>query len=71
MYGGEILPEFAPWVEKNLGADIKYDDPAQADMEINPPIINQDFVNELGDEGFSRRSFLKWERIMHSHGATF
>mmetsp|Transcript_45797 Transcript_45797/g.33523 ORF Transcript_45797/g.33523 Transcript_45797/m.33523 type:complete len:324 (+) Transcript_45797:331-1302(+) len=38
-------------------------------MEVNPPIFNHDFLKELG-ESFSRRSFLKWERIMHSHGAT-
>lgn len=71
MYAGEVLPAFAPWVTENLGADIQYEDPAQEDMTINAPIINQGFIEELGDKNFSRRSFLKWERIMHSHGATF
>ena len=71
MYGGEILPNFAPWIAENVGADMQYEDPPQADMEINAPIINADFIEELGDKELSRRSFLKWERIMHSHGATF
>jgi alkyldihydroxyacetonephosphate synthase len=39
-------------------------------MEIHPPTINHNFLEELGDKGFDRRSFYKWERIMHSHGAT-
>jgi len=28
------------------------------------------FLEDLGEKGFSRRSFYKWKRIMHSHGAT-
>ena len=39
-------------------------------MEIEPPVLNHAFLEELGDKNYSRRSFLKWERIMHSHGAT-
>jgi len=40
-------------------------------MEITPPNINHAFLEELGTvDAFDRRSFLKWERIMHSHGAT-
>jgi len=39
-------------------------------MEIDPPVLNHEFLSELGDNGFERRSFMKWERIMHSHGAT-
>ena len=71
MYGGEILPSFAPWVRENIGADLEHDDHPQDDMEITAPIINAAFIEELGDKDCSRRSFLKWERIMHSHGATF
>ena len=43
MYGGEILPDFAPWVEENLGVDLRYEDPAQSDMEIDPPNLNVPF----------------------------
>jgi alkyldihydroxyacetonephosphate synthase len=39
-------------------------------MEVDPPIFNHEFLAELGDKSFSRRSFQKWERISHSCGAT-
>ncbi len=39
-------------------------------MPILPPVFNHALLEELGQDDFSRRSFLKWERIMHSHGAT-
>jgi alkyldihydroxyacetonephosphate synthase len=39
-------------------------------MEIHAPHINHAFLEELGENGFERRSFMKWERIMHSHGAS-
>jgi len=41
-------------------------------MECDPPQnTNHEFLNALTEEKcFSRRSFEKWERIMHSHGAT-
>ena len=40
-------------------------------MEIDPPKYNHEFLKELGEKGaFDRRSFMKWERIDHSHGAT-
>ena len=39
-------------------------------MEIDLPILNHGFLEELSEKDFDRRSFLKWERIMHSHGAT-
>jgi alkyldihydroxyacetonephosphate synthase len=45
-------------------------DAAQKDMEIDPPVFNHEFLAELGEKAFSRRSFMKWERIMHSHGQT-
>ena len=31
--------------------------------------MNHEFIKELGDQDFSRRSLEKWERILHSHGA--
>ena len=70
MYGGETLPEFLPWIQANIGADVNRTDPMQDDMEIDAPIINHAFLEALGEESFDRRSFLKWERIMHSHGAS-
>jgi alkyldihydroxyacetonephosphate synthase len=39
-------------------------------MEIHPPKFNHAFLEELAETGYDRRSFLKWERIQHSHGAT-
>ena len=27
MYGGEVLPEFLPWIMQNIGADPKQTDP--------------------------------------------
>jgi alkyldihydroxyacetonephosphate synthase len=69
MHGGECLPGFLPFCEQNLGVDIRYTDPKQEDMQILAPIVSHEFLSELGEKSFSRRSFEKWERIMHSHGA--
>lgn len=41
-------------------------------MQIDEPkFVQHEFLRELEDaKCFSRRSFEKWERIMHSHGAS-
>ena len=41
-------------------------------MEIDPPQnVNHDFLKQLIEsKNFSRLSFEKWERIIHSHGAS-
>jgi len=41
-------------------------------MEVDPPQnTNHEFLQELDKANcYSRRSFEKWERIMHSHGAS-
>jgi len=41
-------------------------------MEADPPRnVNHAFLQALeAEKVFSRRSFMKWERIMHSHGAS-
>ena len=41
-------------------------------MEVDPPQnVSHAFLEELhASKAFSRRSFEKWERIMHSHGAS-
>ena len=38
-------------------------------MEVAAPNLNHEFLEELGETNYSRRSFSKWERIMHSHGS--
>lgn len=58
------------WAEQNAGIDFSKTSPKQADMQIHAPHFNHPFLEELGEKSFDRRSFLKWERIMHSHGAT-
>jgi hypothetical protein len=70
MYGGEVLPAFLPWIVENMQADPNVNEKVQEDMEIHAPNINMAFLEELGTENFSRRSFMKWERIMHSHGCS-
>jgi alkyldihydroxyacetonephosphate synthase len=72
MYGGERMPDFLNWIvdPKNIGADITVSDTKQDDMDVAAPVINLAFLEEFGNENFSRRSFLKWERILHSHGAS-
>ena len=64
------MPDLKAWAENTAGIDLLKTAPKQRDMEIHPPNINHAFLEELGDKAFDRRSFLKWERIMHSHGAT-
>ena len=39
-------------------------------MTIHPSTINHQFLEDLGQDAFDRRSFSKWERIHHSHGCT-
>jgi len=52
-----------------MDIDVNTDDPPQKDIAIDDPILNHDFIEELGTKNFSRRAFEKWERILHSHGA--
>jgi len=70
MYGNQVLPNLLPFFEKELKIDARYSDFPQADIQVPPPMLNHAFLEELGEKDFSRRSFEKWERIMHSHGAT-
>ena len=69
MYGGQYLPKFGTYVSDNMHTDLDSTDPAQPDMDAAAPNLNHAFLEELGSEHLSRRSFAKWERIMHSHGA--
>lgn len=70
MFCEKWMPDFVPFGQSYAGIDINKMIKPQKDMEIDPPIFNHEFLQELGENSFSRRSFLKWERIMHSHGAT-
>lgn len=67
------MPNFAPWILDNVhGVEFGHPSEAQEDVEIDPPKnVNHDFLRDLeAAKCFSRRSFEKWERIMHSHGAS-
>lgn len=64
------MPSLKSWVQDFVGIDFSKVTPKQSDMNIKPPILNHDFLAELSSKDFSRRSFMKWERINHSHGAT-
>jgi len=64
------MPVFKAWLQDFLNLDFDHPKPAQADIEIDPPVLNEAFIDELGIEkdSYSRRSFGKWERVMNSHG---
>lgn len=72
LYSGKELPEFFPWAMREVRLDIKNQKLKQTDMEVDPPKnLSHEFLNELiNEKSFSRLSFEKWERIMHSHGAS-
>jgi hypothetical protein len=67
---GQVMPNLAQWLSDFLHLDFDNPTPPQKDMELDPPTVNEAFVEELGADksSFSRRSFAKWERIMNSHG---
>ena len=67
---GKELPFLVKWAAENAGFNFSQEAPKQDDMEIHAPHFNHAFLEELGENGFERRSFMKWERIMHSHGAS-
>ena len=62
------MPNLKKFTEEVAGIDVTKELPIKKDQEIHPPHFNHAFLEELGDKGVSRRSFEKWERIMHSHG---
>lgn len=72
LYAGHELPGLKDFCVDHIGAEIDKPKHAQADMEADPPQnVNHEFLEELEKQKiFSRRSFMKWERIMHSHGAS-
>lgn len=64
------MPNFKKWAEEFAHIDLSKKSEKQKDMKVHDPNFNHPFLQELGEKNFSRRSFAKWERIMHSHGAT-
>ena len=73
MFAGQTLPGFYPFVQNALGLTLDFEMPKvdPQDIQVTPPFINHEFVEALGDQNFSRRSFNKLERCHHSHGQTF
>ena len=64
------MPEFYKWIIENVGINFDEPKPKQDDMQIDAPKnINHEFFKAI-EGSYSRRSFEKWERIMHSHGAS-
>ena len=57
------MPHLKKFCETVAGIDVNWDIPMNTDPKFKPPIFNHAFLEELGEKGFSRRSFEKWERI--------
>ena len=71
LFSERWMPHFKPWASEVVHIDFNLKrSEKQPDMQVHAPHFNHAFLEELGEKGFSRRSFSKWERIMHSHGAT-
>lgn len=62
------MPHFKAFADEVAGAELTWHIPTKTDQQLKQPTLNHAFLEELGEKGFSRRSFEKWERIMHSHG---
>jgi alkyldihydroxyacetonephosphate synthase len=72
MYEGKGLPAFLEYIKKHLNIKPQYQLEAQNEIPCTPPTnLNHAFIEELGVDQLSRRSFTNVERIMHSHGHTF
>lgn len=70
MYSGEYLPTLVTYCEKEFGINKEVISPKQEIVAVHKSILNHAFIQELG-ESYSRRSFERWERLMHSHGSSF
>lgn len=66
-FSGRIMPDFRTWAETKIGIDVTVNCAPQAHMEVDPPILNEGFLDALNDN-FSRFSIDDKERMMHSHG---
>jgi alkyldihydroxyacetonephosphate synthase len=72
LYSGEEMPGLYQWGLDNLKFDFDLPQETQADMEVDEPKnVNHEFLNDvIKQKCFTRLSFDKWERVMHSHGAS-
>jgi alkyldihydroxyacetonephosphate synthase len=59
-----------PFIKEEAGINTSKNLPLPTDINVPPPILNKDFITELGAGplNYSRRSFEKWERLQISHG---
>ena len=63
------MPHFKDYIIEVAGVDPDVKPlPNNPVKEAPAPTLNHGFLQELGEKGFSRRSFERMERIMHSHG---
>ena len=69
MFSGQKLPKFRIWAEQVLGLDVNVQTPAQKEMEVDPPNLNQGFLDEI-DGKVAEVTMEKKQRILHSHGHT-
>jgi alkyldihydroxyacetonephosphate synthase len=67
VFSGKMMPDFRNWAETKIGIDISQTTVPQKAMEVDPPTLNEAFLDNL-DYNFSRISFMEKERMMHSHG---
>lgn len=67
VFSGKLMPDFRTWAESKIGIDIEKTAVAQKAMDVDPPTLNEEFLDSL-DYNFSRISFDDKERMMHSHG---
>nr|CDJ91270.1 FAD linked oxidase and FAD-linked oxidase domain containing protein [Haemonchus contortus] len=68
---GQKMPFFRPWFEENLGVGLDYCTPSQriGDMEIPPPIENDEILDELVRANISFSNAPRM-RLMRGHGHT-
>ena len=67
-YSEKWMPHLKALTDETTGMDPDAKLTLNADPQVAAPILNHAFFKEIGERGFTRRSFEKWERYMHSHG---
>ena len=69
IFSGKMMPAFKDWALEMAGIDLDNRSLIKKLMVADPPRLNDDFLDTIGDN-FSRISFESKERTMHSHGHT-
>lgn len=69
-YCQKLMPHYGDYAVSITGINPKTAEPLVTNEKVELPLpnFNHEFLAELGEYGFSRRSFDKMERLMHSHG---